>query len=210
MHLQTHRRVAVFGSAIVAFALSACGNGSVNNEESTRRAYFGIDAAIDKALNLGMQGFAMATSANIDPQTGNGDVMGTLVVGGQVDQGSSPNKGLRLSTAFTNYDDNVRTTDDAGTIAIVYNGDAGSTRSLNLSLRGIPADGDFTASGTYTGTLVQTLHMTGDLMGDVTLNLTLGGTFHRLAAGGFERLPGSTIMGTAVSPYGTYAVNITR
>jgi hypothetical protein len=213
------RRSFVLGTTFaIALATGACGNGSVNNEESARRAYFGIDKAIEKAMNLGMQGFNMATSANIAPQTAMGDVavgpdggFGTLVVAGQVDQGMSVNKELRLTTDFTDYEDLLYTSDDSGTIHIIYNGASGGATTLSLSLRNIPAMGDTTSMGTYSGTFMQTLHMSGDLAGDVTLNLTLAGQIHRSADGNLERVAGgSTIMGTAMSQYGTYNVNITR
>ena len=62
----------------------------VTNPEDARDSYLGIDLAIPKALNLGMDGFNAATSANIAPQTGTGDVQGTLVVGGEKTPSRSP------------------------------------------------------------------------------------------------------------------------
>ncbi len=201
------RKAFLKSTAVVALAVAAsCGpSTNVDNAESARRAYLGIDLAMDKALNLGMQGFNMASSANIPNQTGTGGVSGTLVVGGQVDQGASANKQMRLTTDFTNYEDAIASPDDAGALHIVYSATSSAT-TLNLSLRGIPM-------GTFTGTFVQTLHMTGNLTGDVTLNLAFTGEFRPTAAGAMtiERTPNTThITGTAVSTYGTYAVDVTR
>lgn len=191
----------------------ACGSSNdhppaaVASAEQAQRAYLGIDKAIDKALNLGMQGFNQATSANISPQTGHGDVQGTLVVGGQVDQGASANKTMRLTTDFTKYEDNVPSNEavpDSGFLHIIYDAASGGTTDLTLMLANIP-------NGTFSGTFVQTLHMTGDLQGDVALNLTINGNIQSSATGGIERVPGTTVInGTAQSPYGTYTVNITR
>lgn len=193
----------------VMLVLAACGSSNdnpksgVSNPDQARLAYLGIDKAVDKALNLGMQGFNQASSANIAPQTGTGDVQGTLVVGGQVDQGASANKTMRLTTDFTNYEDAV-SVPDAGALHVIYNASSGGTTDLTMMLMNIP-------NGTFSGTFVQTLHMTGDLQGDVTLNLTFSGRIQSSASGGIERVPGTTVItGTAQSPYGTYAVNITR
>lgn len=191
------------------FFTVACGSDSgnskaVSNADQAKRAYDGIDHAIDKALNLGMQGFNAATSANISPQTGSGDVKGTLVVGGQVDQGASANKTMRLTTDFTGYEDAVFANGDAGALHIVYDAVSGGTATLTMKLSNIP-------NGTFSGTFVQTLHMTGDLQGDVTLNLAFHGDIRATSTGGIERVPGTTVItGTATSPYGTFAVNITR
>lgn len=192
--------------AMLVFA--ACGSSDdhpkgVSNPDQARRAYLGIDLAIDKALNLGMQGFSQATSANISPQTTQGNVQGTLVVGGQVDQGASANKTMRLTTDFTSYEDAVPVS-EAGVLHIIYDAVSGGVPGLTIKLSNIP-------NGTFDGNFVQTLHMSGDLQGDVALNLTFSGSIRSTASGGIERVPGTTVItGTAQSPYGTYAVNITR
>lgn len=190
------------------FAL-ACGSDDddrkgIDNPADAEHAYRGIDLAIDKALNLGMQGFNAASSANIAPQTGTGDVQGTLVVGGQVDQGASANKTMRLTTDFTTYEDAVPANGDAGVLHVVYDAVSGGTTTLEIKLLNLP-------DGTFTGTFQQTLHMTGDLEGDVVLDLTFSGDIRAAAGGGIERVPGTTVItGTATSPYGTFNVNITR
>lgn len=195
--------------ASVLFAF-ACGSDNkdtkaVNNADDAKHAYLGIDPAIDKALNLGMQGFNAASSANIAPQTANGDIQGKLVVGGQVDQGASANKTMRLTTDFTSYEDVVAlSAGDANLLHVIYDAVSGGTTTLEIKLMNLP-------NGTFTGTFIQTLHMSGDLQGDVTLNLTFTGDIRATSTGGIERVPGSTVItGTATSPYGTYTVNITR
>ena len=183
----------------------SCGDSAVSNDDPARRAYLGIDSAIDKAISLGLQGFNTALSPNISPQTAAGGVMGTLVVGGRVDRGSGPNRGMSLTTTFTMYEDLVPSPEDSGTIDVVYDGQA-SSPTLNLSLRGIP-------NGTFTGTFVQTLHLSGNLSGDVYLNLMLSGSIRAAGSAGsmFERTPGTmSITGTAMSSYGSRTVNLMR
>src|SRR5687768_880273 len=90
---------------IAVLSLSACTG--VKNEAQARYAYLGLDGAIDRAMNLGLAGYNAADSANIDDQTADGGEAGTMVVSGQVDQGSSDNKGLRLFVALEGYRDTV-------------------------------------------------------------------------------------------------------
>src|SRR3954469_14758955 len=87
--------------------LAGCGD-SVSSDEQARRAYLGLDPSIDKAITLGFAGFNAASSANISPQTAMGTVSGTLTVTGQVDQGSSANKGMRLLTEYVMYSDDMK------------------------------------------------------------------------------------------------------
>jgi hypothetical protein len=84
--------------------VASCGS-SVQSEEDARKAYLGLDPSIDKAIGLGFDGFNSASSANITPQTADGGVRGTMTVTGQVDQGTSANKGMRLFDALDNYSD---------------------------------------------------------------------------------------------------------
>src|SRR5438309_1340383 len=88
--------------------LAACGTNEANSVEAARTTYLSLDASIDKAINLGFDGFNSASSANISPQTAAGTSTGTLTVTGQVDQGSSANKGMRLFTAYATYSDDGR------------------------------------------------------------------------------------------------------
>lgn len=204
----------LLSSIVLCLLLAAsCGDDDeVSSPAEARLAYIGLDRAVDRALNLGLQGFNQASSANIAPQTGNGDVGGTLVVTGQVDQGASVNKEMRLFTAFTLYEDRIAG-GDAGVgdeSDIVYNTDATALPALNLSLRNIPSTTGTT--GTFTGTWTGKVAMTGELEGDVTLNLTLAGDIRVVSGGsGIERVPGTThVTGTATSRYGSYTVDLMR
>jgi len=199
-------RIGLAAVVLLALVSLACDDSSaVSNEESARRAYLGIDLSVDKAIQLGMQGFNEATSANISPQTAAGDVAGTLVVAGHVDQGSSANKTMNLTTTYTGYEDAPATApNDGGVLHIVYDG-APTTTTLSIKLMSIP-------DGTFSGTFDQTLQMTGDLEGEVTLSLTFAGDLQPVGATSqIERKPGTThITGTATSRFGTYQVDVTR
>jgi hypothetical protein len=176
-------------------SMSACDSDSVNSVEDARNAYLGLDLSIDKAITLGFSGFNSASSANISPQTSNGTAQGTLTVTGQVDQGVSANKGMRLFTAFTNYSDDG---------AITYNTSSTALPALNMMLLNIP-------TGTVTGTLIGAVTMTGEEEGSLTLNLSFVGEIQAGAGGLVERKPGTThITGTATSAAGTFNVDVTR
>lgn len=180
-------------------ALAGCGDSGVSNEEEARRTYLGLDTMVGKAMDLGFAGFNAASSANIPPQSGTGTVKGTLKITGQVDQGSSNNKGMRLKVELADYQDDAN-------IKAVYATDAANLPSLNLSLKAIPND-------TLTGSLAGAFNMNGDLSGVVTLALTMSGQLQPdpADANKVQRKPGTTtVTGTAQSTYGTYAVNVTR
>lgn len=199
------RSAAVCGRSLlllVALSVYACGDEGVSSEEDARAAYVALDGVVAKALTLGMQGFNEATSANIPPQSGIGDVMGTIDVTGQADMGASDNKGLRLNIALTDYQDEVPPPDDG--LMIVYDTDPDAELPfVDLMLRNIP-------DGTIQGTLTGDFLMSGDLEGVVTLDLTISGDIQDDGAGGVERAPGTvTVTGTATSDAGTYDVNVT-
>jgi len=185
-------------------ALLGCGsNNGVASIDDARRAYLGLDDSIDKAIDLGFKGFNEAQSANIPAETEIGALSGVLTVTGQVDQGASANKQMRLSLAMAMYSDILH---------FVYTttgtGDAGTALpALDLSLQGIP-------TGTLSGTLAGTFQMSGDLSGPVTLNLTLSGDLESDVNGGASRVirkPGSThVTGTATSPPGVFAVDVIK
>ena len=84
MHPTHAVTLAVF-SLVATLGLSACG-GSISSDEQARRAYLGLDKSVEKSLQLGFDGFNAASSANIPPQSTNGDETGTLTISGQVDQ----------------------------------------------------------------------------------------------------------------------------
>ena len=199
----------------VAVLAVGCGDDDgIDSNETARRAYLGLDGSIEKSLNLGFDGFNAASSANIDPQAGEGDETGSLTITGQVDQGASDNKGMRLYVAMVDYSDGVFTViyvnedeeEEEIEVNLTYDTSEVVTEQpyLQLSLRNIP-DGDFT------GTLTGTYFLEGDIEGDVTLDLTMAGD---IMAGGtlgtVVRVPGTTtITGTATSGDGLYEVNVT-
>lgn len=184
-----------FGFLCLAASLGlGCGSG-VSSDEQARLAYLGLDASIDKAIQLGFDGFNAASSANIPPQVTTGLAAGTLKVTGQVDQGASANKGMRLFEELVAYSDDGK---------LVYDTSAGALPALNMQLKNIP-------TGTLDGTLAGALAVSGELTGSVTLNLTFSGTLQAGTGTKVERKPGTTrITGTATSGNGVYRVDITR
>ncbi len=194
-------RTPVLGGACLLFLLAGCGGG-VDSDAAARAAYLGLDDMVEEAMNLGFDGFNAATSANIPEQSAMGDESGTLVVTGQVDQGSSPNKEMRLRAALTDYQDVVLVEDE---LVIVYDS-VDAPLELDLSLRGVP-------DGTLQGTLTGALEMTGDITGSVVLDLTIEGDIEPdpMDEARVRRVPGTTsIRGTATSPYGVFEVDVVR
>ncbi len=190
--------------ALFAVLFGACTSDSVDSNEQARRAYLGLDPSIGKSLNLGFAGFNAANSANIPTQMSNGDLTGKLSISGQVDQGSSANKQMRLVVGLVAYSDGPFEIDAAhDTIDITYDTDATAAPALDLSLKNIP-------TGTLTGTLTGTYHLTGALSGDVVLNLAITGTMADGGNGAVLRAAGSTtITGTATQGNGSYDVDVT-
>src|SRR4051812_13377921 len=181
--------------ALLLVCLVACGTDEVNSADSARNAYLSLDASIDKAIKLGFDGFNSASSANISPQTAAGTKTGSLTVTGQVDQGSSANKGMRLFAAFAGYSDDA---------VITYQTDAAALPALNIQLKNIP-------TGTVDGTLIGNVTMSGNIKGNLALNLAFSGQLQSGSGTTVERKPGTThITGTATSSYGTYTVDVTR
>ena len=202
---------------LIAFTLiamlgaTACSDDDdIDSDEEARRAYFGLDASIEKSLTLGFAGFNAAQSANIAPQMMAGDVGGMLTITGQVDQGSSANKGMRLRVGMVNYTDGelkILTADGDEEIIVnlTYNTNADPLMQpfLDLKLAGIP-------DGTFSGTLTGIYSMTGDIEGDAELNLTFAGKLMPNGTGGTARVPlMTTVTGTAKSGEGTFEVNVT-
>ncbi len=198
---------------VLSMATMACSDDGIDSDEEARRAYLALDGSIEKSLNLGFQGFNLASSANIDPQMTAGDDAGTLTVSGQVDQGSSDNKGMRLYVAMVGYDDGpVPYNDDNDTVHIVFDtaADVAAQPYLNLKLSNVP-------TGTMTGTLDANTNMTGiynlsgDIEGTLTLVLTINGQLMAGTGTQVLRVPGTTtIVGTATTQDGgVYDINIT-
>jgi hypothetical protein len=203
--MRSHVLIVVFSGLLVG----ACSSDGIDSDEEARRAYLGLDGSIEKSINLGFDGFNTASSANISPQATTGTLAGTLTVTGQVDQGASDNKGMRLYVAMVDYTDGVFTVvldDEEIEVDLTYNTSAVVAEQpyLQLSLRNIP-DGDFT------GSLTGTYALTGDIEGDVTLSLTMAGEIQDGGGGLVVRVPGSTtITGTAqTGDDGVYDVNVT-
>lgn len=187
----------------LCLAASACHG--LQNDADARYAYLGLDDGVQRALGLGLQGFSLASSANIDAQQADGDAGGTMVVTGQVDQGASDNKELRLDVALVDYQDAVPD-DNEDAILTVYNTDTTAPLALDLSLRNIP-------DGTLTGTLTGLAIASDDLAGDVVFDLAIAGAIEADpdVTDGVRMVAGSThVTGTATSDYGTYDVDVTR
>jgi hypothetical protein len=190
--------------------LGACSSDDgISSDEQARRAYLGLDGSIAKSITLGFDGFNAASSANIDPQMASGDAMpgGTLTITGQVDQGSSANKGMRLYVGMVAYTDGpIKINDKGDTIKVTY--DTSTTQTdqpyLQMMLKNIP-------TGTFTGTLIGSVTMTGEEKGALMLNLTFSGNLQQGSGTTVERAPGTThVTGTAISAAGTYTVDLMR
>ncbi|HSP19417.1 MAG TPA: hypothetical protein VLQ79_07885 [Myxococcaceae bacterium] len=182
-------------SVLLLVLLSACGSG-VSSTADAQKAYLGLDPSVDRAITLGFAGFNSASSANISPQRTDGGVSGTLTVSGQVDQGASANKGMRLNEALSSYSDDGQVT---------YSTDPAALPALTINLKGIPG-------GTVDGSLNGSFLMSGGLTGQVSLTLSFAGQIEPAADGGtVVRKVGTTrITGTATSPAGTYNIDVTR
>ena len=194
---------------ILAAATGCSDDDAIDSDEAARRAYLGLDVSIGVSLNLGFDGFNAASSANIPPQMTAGVASGTLTISGQVDQGASTNKGMRLQVGMVDYSDGVLVVmdgDEELEVDLTYATSAvvDAQPALDLQLRDIP-------NGTFTGTLAGTYQISGDISGDVTLALTMSGAIQDDGNGDVIRVPGSTtISGTATSGDGLYTVAITR
>ena len=198
---------------VASMACAACSDDEIDSDEQARRAYLALDGSIEKMLNLGFQGFNLATNANIDAQMTNGDKAGTVAVDGQVDQGSSSNKGMRLNVAMVGYDDgDVPYDDDDHTVHIVFDTSTDVTMQpyLDLKFANYP---DGTMSGTLgpNTNLSGVYNLTGDIEGTLTLNVMIAGPTMAGAGTTVVRVPGmTTIVGTATnSDGGVYDINIT-
>ena len=193
------RSTSIFALLAVASiaAAAACGGG-VNSTEDAKKAYLGLDPSVDKAIQLGFDGYnevGGAPGANIASHGVDGGVSGTLAVSGQVDNGASANKTMRLVETLSNYSDNGQVT---------YSTDQNLLPGLTMNLKNIP-------TGTLDGSLNGSFLMSGGLTGQVSLALTFAGQLEAAADGGVQRKAGTThITGTATSPAGTYNVDVTR
>ena len=188
--------LACIATCVLGLSVLGCHTGNVADEESARRAYLGLDHAVDRALKLGFDGFNAASNANIPDQTEPGDLSGTMVVGGQVDAGASANKQMRLLVTLSDdYSDGP-----VEDIDIVYNG---GPINLDLSMQGLP-------NAQLTGEFYGSFAMAGELMGEVTLDLTITGETEEDPNTGDVRRKAGTIhvVGTATSDYGVFDVDV--
>jgi hypothetical protein len=194
-------------ACLLTLASSGCSDDEIDSDEQARRAYLGLDSSISKALVLGFAGFNAASSANIPAQMASGTATGTLAITGQVDQGSSANKGMRLRVGMVTFSDGAFAVDAEGKkkITITYDTHMSPDMQpqLDLSLRNIPA-------GTFTGTLNGSYQMTGAIKGQAVLMLTFAGTIQSNGSGGTQRAPRTTkVTGTVTSGDGEYRVDLT-
>lgn len=190
---------------LLAISGACGGDDTISSDEEARRAYFGLDESVAASITLGFAGFNSASSANIAPQSAPGLAGGTLTISGQVDQGSSNNKGMRLKVGMVAYTDGVVVIDGKPLgIDIIYDTAAGAAAqpALTMQLKGIP-------TGTLDGALVGDYAMTGDVEGTATLNLSFTGKLMDAGGGKVVRVPGMThVTGTVTSGDGTYVVDV--
>lgn len=200
--MRSTRRPSFLPALLVAALSAGCG---VSSDRDAELAYRGLDLAVSRALDLGFDGFNAANSANIPTQEGEGDVAGTMTVTGQVDQGVSDNKEMRLDITLEGYQDLADVDEDAAIVALVYDTGEHPAASLDVSLRDIP-------DGTLDGVLLGTFELSGDLTGAVTLDLALAGPIEDDGTGGVQRVDGSTqVVGTATNAEGAvFEIDLTR
>ena len=152
---------------------------------------------MSRVIQLGFDGFNAADSANIPEQSGSGVEAGNMTVSGQVDQGASANKGMRLLMGLSEYSDG-----EVEESAIAYD-TAETPVDVDLSLRDIP-------DGTMTGTVVGTVTMSGDLTGPIALDFAIAGTIEAGAGDDVQLADGTTVVTEdATSDYGTFAIDFT-
>ncbi|MBZ5712272.1 hypothetical protein [Nannocystis pusilla] len=170
-------------------------NDGVADPDSARRAYLGLDRAVDRMIKLGFDGFNAASNANIPEQMEAGELSGTMVVGGKVDQGASNNKEMDLQVTLTDYSDGP--VEDM--FDVVYDG---GPALLDISLRDLPA-------GTLTGSFTGEFAMTGELGGVVALDLDISGETEEAPDGTIRRKAGTIhVVGTATSDYGVFEIDV--
>jgi hypothetical protein len=178
-------------------------DGDLDSPDDARRAYLGLDVSIEKSLDLGMDGFNAASSANIPTQSGTGEASGTITIDGQVDQGASDNKGMRLTVALEMYSDGPVETVDGEAIELIYDTYPDSLPTLDLTLRDIP-------DGTLQGTLEGTYALHGYIEGTASLSVMMDGPIEDDGSGGVTRVVGQThVTGTAHSGDAVYDIDVT-
>ncbi len=202
------RLIPYIGLALGLLVTGACSDDDeIDSNEEARRAYLGLNASIEKALNLGFVGYNTANSANIDPQATAGVATGSLTITGQVDQSASDNKGMRLRVGMVDYSDGpvvVVVDEEELEVDLTYDTTEVTANQpyLQLSLRDFP-------NGTLTGSLTGVYLLHGAIEGDVTLDLMMTGTTVDGGNQTIVRPPGSThVTGSATSGDGRYMVDV--
>jgi hypothetical protein len=183
---------------------SACDD-SVPSEGQADLAFAGLATSIDKATRLGFLGYSAAVDSKLWPQETLGDVSGTLVVSGQVEEGSSDDESLHLDMETERYSDLADLDEGDAEVSVTYWTDTESgLPSIDLELVGAP-------DGTFHGTLAGTFRMMGDLHGNVTLELEIDGVIESDGSYGTRRVEDSmTVTGTATDGTGdVYEVDVT-
>jgi hypothetical protein len=196
--------------AALAFAIvliSGCDGDDIDSDTEARWAYLGFDRAVDRAINLGFDGFNAANSANIPEQTEPGDVAGDMVINGQVDQGASDNKGMRLLVNLFDYEDgdfDDPITDDVEELRTFYNTVDGVEPALDISLRDIP-------DGTFSGTLIGRMVIDGAVEADADFDVAFSGDIMDAGNGDVVRVAGTLVItGTVTSGDGLFNVDVSR
>ena len=208
MQQNSRIKLSLISAILVASTAGACSDSdAIDSDEQARRAYLGLDTSIEKSIQLGFDGYNSASNANIPEQNSSGDATGTLTITGQVDQGVSANKEMRLYIGMVDYSDGTVLVDaDGDEIEIDITHQTSEVQMeqpyLQLSSKDIP-------DGTFTGTLTGLYLLAGDLNGEVELDLTMSASLQDVGGGVVGRVPGSTtITGTAVSGDGLYEVEL--
>lgn len=182
---------------VVVLSLASCGP-DVNSDDEARVAYLGIDRVASRVLALGFAGFNAADSANIPTQQVDADETGEVIVTGQVDQGNSDNKGMRLSAALVEYNDGPLDdpeTDDEEAFELVYDTEEDAPFDVDFSLRDIP-------NGTLSGTINGRVIVSGDLEGGLDLAVDLSGEIEEDDGDTVRTLGSTTVTGTATNDAG--------
>ena len=135
---------------VITSLIPACSDDGVSSDEEARRAYFGMDESIANSSRSALQASTPRPAPTSRRSRPRAPRAGTITITGQVDQGNSNNKGMRLHVGMAGYTDGQVVIDGkALDVNITYatNADSALQPALTLSLKNIP-------TGTLTGTLV--------------------------------------------------------
>ena len=191
---------------VVFSLLAACSGESA--DEAARRTFLALDQSLAKTLNLAFQGYNVATTSSVAPQTTDGNHGGTLTIQGTVDK-SSATKTMQLTVLMVGYNDgDVLYNDSGDTVHVVFDTLPDATPTLDLMLGVTSFNGTLTPNANMTGVY----QLRGDHTGTLTIDVSIAG--YVMAGNGNEvlRAPGTTqITGTATnSDGGVFDINVTR